>query len=344
MFPPLDLATFDLRGGHYAIGMAIGQGSSRFELPAWWPEPPGADFTQGCARAIASIHPGLLDELYGHADAQAQPYDQLLRIICRERLGGRPVHVPEIGGCTSFAWRAPDGHIRVGRNYDFYPVQRVRQRIRLAPDGAQATIGMRGSVPCGRYDGVNEAGLFVSLHIVLAARSEHPQPGVPFHLIPRILLESCATVRQAIDLLVQIPHIHSFNYLLADPTEFVVVECHADRLRINWPSGDRLAVGNFYRHPDMRSLQRHEKQHLSRARVQFLESDAWAIEAPDPWTAVQRALTDHAIGVCGHSGGHTTLWSCIADLTERRIAYTIDAPCRGAHVDVQWPRSEPITI
>jgi len=59
---------------------------------------------------------------------------------------------------------------------------------------------------------------------------------------------------------------------------------------------------------------------------------------------VQRALTDHAIGVCGHSGGHTTLWSCIADLTERRIAYTIDAPCRGAHVDVQWPRSEPITI
>ena len=55
---------------------------------------------------------------------------------------------------------------------------------------------MRGSVPAGRYDGVNDAGLFVCLHVVLADEPNIARPGVPFHLIPRILLEACAFIDQ----------------------------------------------------------------------------------------------------------------------------------------------------
>ncbi len=346
----LDLAVFDLSGTHHAIGLSIGRGSTHFTLPVWWPEPPSLAFAHACAREIAACHAPLLDELYGHAEGQGQRYEDLLRIICRERLGGRPVHVPEMGGCTSFAWRAPNGHILVGRNYDFYPVQRVRQRIRLAPDGTRPTLGMRGSVPCGRYDGVNDAGLFVSLHVVLVSRPERSSPGIPFHLIPRIVLETCGSVTDAIDRLVQIPHLHSFNYLLADSHSFAAVECHPDRLRIIRTAGDTLAVGNFYRHPDMLNLQRHTRQELSRARVAYLESGAWQIthkqtgpasglahESEHSWRSVQAALSDHAIGVCGHEGGHTTLWSCAADLTARRIAYTNGSPCSAPFEPVAWP-------
>jgi predicted choloylglycine hydrolase len=331
----LDTTTFDLSGSHYQIGYEIGQRSTLFTLPAWWPEPPPLPFAQACAREIAAFHPTLLDELYGHADGQEQDYNHLLRILCRYRLGGRPVSIPEQGGCTSFAWRAPDGHLLVGRNYDFYPVQRIRQRIRLAPNGANATVGMRGSVPCGRYDGVNHAGLFCSLHIVLAERPVDVRPGIPFHLIPRLVLETCGSVREALSLLLDIPHVHSFNYLIADADQCAVVECHSERVRIMYPENNLLAIGNFYQHPDMQPLQRHRRQEYSRDRVDYLRSRVW--EQADSWVSVAAALTDHTHNVCGHTGGHTTLWSAIADLTARRIAYTTGAPCEVPHTAVAWP-------
>src|SRR5690242_7966299 len=96
----LDTTIFDLQGSHYDIGYAIGQGSQPFTLPAWWPEPPPLAFAQACAREISALHPSLTDEIHGHADGQHQSYNEILRIICRQRLGGRSVSVPpEHGGC-----------------------------------------------------------------------------------------------------------------------------------------------------------------------------------------------------------------------------------------------------
>src|SRR5437868_5096801 len=115
----IDLTVFDLVGAHYDIGLTIGRASPRFALPSWWPEPPPLKYALACAREIGAIHPALLDEIHGYADGQGDSYDELLRLICRQRLGGRipsVQNIPEHGGCTSLAWRAPDGHILVGRN------------------------------------------------------------------------------------------------------------------------------------------------------------------------------------------------------------------------------------
>src|SRR5579872_5399174 len=97
--PGIDTTVFDLTGTHYDIGLAIGRASSPTALPSWWPEPPPIAYATACAREIAAIHPALLDEIHGHADAQQQPYDDLMRLICRQRLGGRlrPTIVPEQG-------------------------------------------------------------------------------------------------------------------------------------------------------------------------------------------------------------------------------------------------------
>ncbi|HLY25020.1 MAG TPA: C45 family peptidase [Aggregatilineales bacterium] len=335
-----DMASFDLDGTHYDIGVRIGRASSPLVMPSWWPEPPPLDFALACAQTIGAAHAPLLEELYGYADGQAIEYETLLRVICRQRLGGpmrMPMVIPEQGGCTSVAWRTPEGRVMVGRNYDFHNVQRVRQRIRLHPDGARPSVGMRGSVPGGRYDGVNDAGLFVSLHVVLSDRVEAPRPGLPFHLIPRILLETCATREEALREIMIMPHLHSFNYLIADLEGFCCVECHHERVRIVYPEDDVLAVGNFYRHPDMATLQKRRQQTVSRARVAYLESKAWQRKAENAWDALQRALRDHEVGVCGHSGGHTTLWSCIADLSSKRIAYTSGAPCKDDYAPIPWP-------
>jgi hypothetical protein len=345
----IDTTTFDLAGSHYDIGVKIAQRSPAFVLPSWWPEPPSLDFAEACAREIAALHPMLLDEIHGHADGQTLSYNELLRIICRQRLGGRsvpalttrhsdPPVAPEAGGCTSAAWFSPEGHVIIGRNYDFHEVQRIRQRTRLKPDGSRPTVGMRGSVPAGRYDGVNDAGLFVCLHIVLSEQPKLIRPGVPFHLIPRLLLETCSTVREALDMITAIPHLHSFNYLVADTHTFAVVECHADRLRIRYPDGAVLACGNFYRHPDMLPLTGRRQQLVSRQRVTYLESNIWQQhEAESSLDVMRRIMSDHEALVCGHSGGHTTLWSTVADLTDKRVMYTLGAPCSAPYVEIAWP-------
>jgi hypothetical protein len=342
----LDTQSFDLRGAHYDLGFVQGARTARFEAPAWWPPAPGLAFARECAAVVREFHAPILDELRGYADAQGLLFEDLLRGICRRSMRMRgtaqtptwsaPPTYPE-GGCSSYARVDADGHVRAGHNYDFYPIQRVRQRIRLAPDRGRPSVGMRGSVPAGRYDGVNDAGLFVSLHVVLSDEPDEMRPGVPFHLLPRLALETCATTRQAVDLLARIPHLNPFNYLIADPGgDLAVVEAHPSRVKVRGCAvefglkrraygGPMIAATNHFEHPEMRGLQRGRKLAHSQARLRALCAGA--------------GLTDHAAGagLCGHAGGHTTLWSVQADLTARAVAFAPGAPCTVEYQPVPWP-------
>jgi len=328
----LDRQTFDLSGTHYDLGFAQGARTARFEAPAWWPPPPDLAFAQACASLIAEIHPSLLDELHGYADGQQLPFDDLLRGVCRRSMRLRvppPMNTYPEGGCSSLAWVGDDGHVRVGRNYDFHPIQRVRQRLRLKPERGRPTLGMRGSVPGGRYDGVNDAGLFICLHVALSDEPEHPRPGIPFHLLPRLALETCATTREAVDLLTHVRHLHPFNYLIADPSgDLAVIEAHPERVCMIEAEGDFIAATNHFRHPEMMGFQRGRKLTHSWARLAHLYQHP---------TCGYELLADHSVNLCGHAGGHTTLWSLTADLTACTIAYAPGAPCETAYETVIWP-------
>ena len=335
---PVDYQTFDLIGTHYDLGRAQGARTERFTIPPWWPAPPPLDFARECARQIAAIHPPLLDELHGYADAQGLRFDDVLRGVCRQSMRSRimaqtPTY-PE-GGCSSLAVIGADGHVRVGRNYDFHTVQQVRQRLRLRPAIGHASVGMRGSVPGGRYDGVNDAGLFICLHVALSDEPAQPRPGVPFHLLPRLVLETCDTTSQAVDLLLHVRHLHPFNYLIADAGgALAVVEAHPDAVRVAQQGGDFVAAANHYRHPDMAGFQHGRRLTHSQGRLAGLYAQSAALRQAGDLTP---ALTDHASGVCGHSGGHTTLWSMQADLTARSLRYARGAPCETQYETVAWP-------
>jgi hypothetical protein len=355
-----DYASFDLSGSHYVLGHAQGRQTERFVVPAWWPAPPPLAFAQDCARQIAELHAPLLDELQGYADAQELHYDDVLRGVCRRsmRLRAAPSpagpRYPE-GGCSSLAVVGAGGHVRVGRNYDFHPVQRVRQRLRLAPARGRATLGTRGSVPGGRYDGVNDAGLFICLHVALSDEPAEVRPGIPFHLLPRLVLETCADTGSAVDLLTRVRHMHAFNYLIADPRgDLAVVEAHPEAVRVATRGEAVAAATNHYRHPSLRRYQHGRRLTHSERRLQYLQAQGARLGAKGPlWAAapgapveldVRAALADHESGVCGHAGGHTTLWSLTADLNARRVAYTRGAPCETHYEPVAWPGYNPSAV
>jgi hypothetical protein len=252
----------------------------------------------------------------------------------------------------------------VGRNYDYLPQQARRQRIRFAPDCcANASIGARGGVPCGRYDGVNAHGLFASLHVVMTdtpGEDEVP-PGVPFYLVVRMALELCHTAREAADLLARIPHLSSLNYLVADAHDAFVIEADPRRVRVlERPSTlrqaqgsgwDVLAVTNHFRHPDMMPLQGGRTFTNSECRLAFLqrqvkhrdkedledkgEREGLSLSPSSPLSFVsvnqlldraEAIMADRTAPVCGLSGSLTTLWSCVAELTTKRIRYAAGAP------------------
>ena len=150
-----------------------------------------------------------------------------------------------------------------------------------------------------------------------------------------MVLETCATSRAAVDLLLRARHLHPFNYLIADAGgDLAVVEAHPEAAREVAAEPGFAAATNHYRHPDVARYQRGRKLTHSERRLGGLRARQSVLRQPG---GMQAGLADHEAGVCGHSGGHTTLWSLTADLTARTIAYARGAPCQTEFEPVAWP-------
>jgi len=321
-----DYRSFELRGDHYACGYAMGAATEFRSLGRL----NDADFASACAAAVRREHAVLLDEYRGYADAQGRPWEEVLTHFSLNYRSAA-----EAGGCSTLVWRAGNGHMLAAHNYDFSIDQGARHLIRSAPAGAQPTLGMNASLIGGRYDGVNAAGLFVSLHLVRANPPQHVQPGVPFHLIPRILLETCATARQALARLLKMPALHAFNYALADAQESFAVEAYPGERRVR-AGGDCLIITNHYQDATMQ-VHHGQRQALNSRRRAARLTELWRARAGDPFLWAQGALADHVGPLCNHERTLATLWSLVADLSDRRIAYCMGAPCERPFVEMDWP-------
>jgi hypothetical protein len=233
--------------------------------------------------------------------------------------------------------------VLVARNHDFLYTRKERYLRRLSPVGYPATLGAQSGFIGSCYDGVNSHGLLAALHIIQARTAEKVEPGVPFHLVPRILLETCRTAREAVSRVQEMPHLSPFNYLVADADEMFAVETYPGLVRVRHPTGGVLVVTNYYESPDMRPLQgrRNLTEQIERTRwIEARIAGDGVSDAADGWAWAQRLLRDHSAPVCHHQPNQVTLWSLVADLTARRVAYCLGAPCRNEFHEWGWPRDE----
>ena len=65
----------------------------------------------------------------------------------------------------------------------------------------------------GRMDGMNEKGLVIGYNFM---NRKNPGDGFICCMIGRLIVESCANVGEAVAMLKEIPHRHSFTYVVYD--------------------------------------------------------------------------------------------------------------------------------
>ena len=331
-----DYRVFDLTGDHYAIGYQMGQATELRPVETWRDRETELAFARACAEMVGQFHPPLLDEFRGYAAAQGCAWEDVLPHFSN--------NLPEgaLGGCTTLARRLPDGRVLVARNHDFLYTRKERYLRRLSPTGYPASLGAQSGLIGSCYDGVNGYGLFAALHTIRARIADRVAPGVPSYLVPRILLETCRTAREAASRIQDMPHLLPFSYLVADPNEMFAVETYPGITRVRQAEGDSLVVTNCYEADDMRPLQGRRNVSEEIERIRWIQDRIAKDSTGDAggWFWAQRLLRDHSLPVCHHRPNQATLWSLVADLTTRRVAYCLGAPCRNEFVEWDWPKNE----
>lgn len=196
------------RGSHYDYGFYQGQLlkdslTVRNREKQWKVRKPRFTVEEAEAKeAIARFAPGLWDELMGIRDALEWSMERVLM-----EFGGYRVDYKR-SGCSIMTG---DGYMI--RNYDYMPkTYEGRYSLFQPTDTGYAIVGPTQRIT-GRMDGMNEHGLSLGYNFM---HRKKPGDGFICCTIGRMVLESCANVEEAIAMLKEIPHRHSFSYTVFD--------------------------------------------------------------------------------------------------------------------------------
>ncbi|MDC3414055.1 C45 family autoproteolytic acyltransferase/hydrolase [Aquibacillus sp. 3ASR75-11] len=152
--------------------------------------------------AISRFAPGVWEELIGIQDGLEWPIERVLM-----EFGGYRLDYVR-SGCSILT-----GADYLLRNYDYHPKTYEGRYVFYQPtDQGYAMVGPSQRVT-GRSDGMNEMGLVMGYNFM---HRKHPGDGFICCMIGRLVLESCANVEEAVTMLKEIPHRHSFSYIVYD--------------------------------------------------------------------------------------------------------------------------------
>lgn len=327
-----------IQGTPYAAGHAQGQALARSpEAVAFFTSPMKAKGELSPAQAEEALHffehhcPGLSDEIHGFADALGVAPE---RVVYYAFSHNPPVDF--VGGSCSQVVVMPshsaDGHLRVARNYDFNH-RMTEMRLALTRiEGQAAHLGF-SELQFGRYDGLNEHGLCVTMSGGAPLAPVEPG-GCMFWSLIRTVLDRCATVAEALAVIEGIPLSFNLNLVLADRTgEAALVEMASSHRAVKRIREGTLVATNHFALPGMKP---HDVNRTwnSVERVRIVQQRlGW--EGPRITADALRDLLGKPFpeGLCVHdfSGYFGTLWSEIFDVT----AGTVDL-CFGPPTHNPW--------
>ncbi|MEQ4719702.1 C45 family peptidase [Nonomuraea sp. B19D2] len=330
-----------LKGSQFEIGRALTEEARRL---GWSPTPVDPTVNRARRTWFERHWPQHHARLDGAAAALGLDPDQ--DELALDGLG----FVPEGSGCSAL-WVPPsaatDGHGRVGRNYDFFPTTTseimggaprpdelpMASRpyvITTVPDEGLSSTVITMSDLDGCMDGINSAGLAVTLLVADFANatppeSVLPQVGVGSVQLPRFLVDTCENVEQAKQALLgakQYDHGTPLHYLVADANgQAFVWERGRDGSEHIVELGDGpLCVTNhlLHRHPDPMNLPEDTAgsfRTFERLRTLHERSKAATMSAQDLRDSL-RAVRQHEDPALPFR----TLWTTVFDTADRTLS------------------------
>lgn len=225
-------------------------------------------------KTIKAVAPLIWDEICGLADALNMSMGEAVQLFG----GYYQEYVPS--GCSIFT----DSQYLI-RNYDSHPRSYEGRYVFYQPtDGGYAVVGPSMQIT-GRIDGINEKGLVMGYNFT---HRKHSEDGFLCNMIGRLILETCADIKEAIQLLKTIPHRHSFSYALLDRTgKSYVVEASPRQVIAR---RSNVCTNHFH----CLDEENRNRQHESRRREQAIMDQQQ--QATNPYQAFQ-VMNDPAYNI-----------------------------------------------
>ena len=201
-------------GTYYEMGKQVGylmrkqncQDFTGADIP-FLKNPMKLDFAMKCKTAVEKHAPDLLQELDGILEGGGFEF---------HTLGVLELSLSAQAGCTLFAIsgeHTADSNPVLARSYDFedWTISDFTGTW-TSPDQKYASLGFT-DIGIGRYGGANECGLAVATTMT---NPMDTAPGVLNCLASRWILDTFQTTGEAVDFLMEIPHVWGVNFLIID--------------------------------------------------------------------------------------------------------------------------------
>jgi isopenicillin-N N-acyltransferase-like protein len=318
-----------------------------FEHYAGWDWTSVREHTQVYVPAIRAYREHLLGEMHGIAEGADLAFPDVLALNVRTEVMFAAVARSAAQECTAFVAlpeATADGHTLVGQNWDWKPDTSGNLVVLEAePDEGPSFVTV---VEAGLLakTGLNSAGIGLVTN-ALVSDEDRGEPGVPYHVILRAILES-GRVSQALDAITRHRRSSSANYLIAHRDgEAVNVEAAPgdySRVLTAFPQAGLYSHTNHFTCPrfDLKDVGIWDGPdsllRLRRAR-RLLEARRGALDV----ASLREVLSDHFSypdSVCSHADSrvpgieqYATLFSIIMDLDTGAVWLTQGNPCQAEY-------------
>lgn len=316
-----------LRGTHYAMGYDWGHSLARkghliLEHTPLAPDKARVAYAAACLPIYEKHFPAVLAEMRGFADGQGCDTEEIAAVLWSMYA------LPPARACSCFAVKTPEGAL-LGRNSDFFTAMEAwNTNVLCAPaDGGYAFTGNTTAF-IEMEDGANERGLAVGL---TSAPARAIAPGMNAGMLLRRILETCATVREALAFLKSAPIGSAQTLTLADARgEIAVVECDALGMAVVRPQPGQPWVCATNAFHDLPATPPPDGDDwFAQQRYETLVS-ALRKSAPADAAGAQALLAGRQGFLCQYNRaeGRDTVWSVVYDLGRREIFRAEGNPAR----------------
>jgi predicted choloylglycine hydrolase len=269
--------------------------------------------------------PGLDEEIRGFAEALGARPEQVVYYAFTYQGDGRCSHFAVLPALSA------DGHLRVGRSYEFNQEQSDLRLVTVRIADRPAHIGF-SEMLFGRGDGLNEHGLCATMSAGAPMAPTEPG-GCMFWAVLRAVLDRCASVDEAIELVGSIPISFNFNLLLTDRSgqaaRMEIACSHRAVKRIGPGTPEQFLIAtNHYLLPEMKPYDL-GRMWNSLVRYRTVQGRLEAAGSKVSLETIRGILSDpYPQGICCHhySDFLGTLWSGIFDLTDLKVDVCFGAP------------------